>query len=143
MTCPVVLCLSQVSCLVSYGLTFSFPADEANHLVPPSYAAVPDQQLPRPAPLSPAIDTLHVYSALSKAGNKAMAAPSGAGGRAHAVMPLVLRQMMAQMISAANILRLDKVGTQAAMLWCMLTYAGIMLSGGTRSRRDDEHTRFM
>eukprot|EP00878_Enallax_costatus_P033682 GHUV01037227.1.p1 GENE.GHUV01037227.1~~GHUV01037227.1.p1 ORF type:complete len:497 (+),score=226.94 GHUV01037227.1:901-2391(+) len=92
-----------VGVLVSYGLTYSFPAEDSDHQMSPSYAAAPGQQLPRPAPISPAIDTLHVYSTLKQPSSSR---PAGAGGWGGRVMPLVLRQMMAQMISTANITRL-------------------------------------
>lgn len=99
----------QVNVLVSCGLTYSFPAEDSDHQLAPGYAAAPNQQLPRPAPISPAIDTLHVYSTLGQSGASTVK-PAGSSMWGSKVMPLVLRQMMAQMISAANILRLDKVG---------------------------------
>ena len=100
--------------LVGYGLTYSFTAEEEQQA--PSYAAAAaaagqqQQQvmIPRPAPLSPGIDSLHCYSCL---GQTALYVASI--GKVHWVapkpVPLVLRQLLAQMISAANISRLERV----------------------------------
>ncbi|KAF6260458.1 hypothetical protein COO60DRAFT_1637556 [Scenedesmus sp. NREL 46B-D3] len=90
---------ARVGCLVSYGLTYSFPVgeEEQQPLAPP-YAAAPGQPLPRPAPLAPPVDMLHSYSRLGSPDSSSAALPA-----ARAAMPLVLRQMLAQMISAANI----------------------------------------
>lgn len=112
----------QVGVLVSYGLTYSFPAEDSEHQLAPGYAAAPGQQLPRPAPLSPAVDTLHVYSTLghSECDSRLVSAVrSNWRGKA---MPLVLRQMMAQIISAENILRLDKVCRQQAGVYATPMY---------------------
>lgn len=109
----------QVDVLVSCGLTYSFPAEDSDHQLAPGYAAAPGQQMPRPAPLSPAVDTLHMYSTLGQGcGNNRPVGGSSWHGK---LMPLVLRQMMAQMISAANILRLDKVRRQQHKLGCWVT----------------------
>ncbi|WIA29972.1 hypothetical protein OEZ86_000070 [Tetradesmus obliquus] len=93
-----------VGCLVGYGLTYSFPVgeEEAQPQAPP-YAAAPGAPLPRPAPLAPPVDGLHCYSCLGAPDSSSAAAP---GSRA--AMPLVLRQMLAQMISAANIARIEQ-----------------------------------
>jgi hypothetical protein len=90
---------------VSYGLTYSFPVgeEEQQPLAPP-YAAAPGAPLPRPAPLQPAVDALHCYSCLGGPDSSCAAAPAS-----RAAMPLVLRQMLAQMISAANIARIEQV----------------------------------
>uniref|UniRef100_A0A383W5P0 AAA+ ATPase domain-containing protein n=1 Tax=Tetradesmus obliquus TaxID=3088 RepID=A0A383W5P0_TETOB len=93
-----------VGCLVGYGLTYSFPVgeEEAQPQAPP-YAAAPGAPLPRPAPLAPPVDSLHCYSCLGVPDSSSAAAP---GSRA--AMSLVLRQMLAQMISAANIARIEQ-----------------------------------
>jgi hypothetical protein len=105
----------QVGCLVCYGLSYSFPVgeEEQQPLAPP-YAAAPGAPLPRPAPLQPAVDTLHCYSCLGAPDSSCAAAPAS-----RAAMPLVLRQMLAQMISAANIARIEQVccRPQAADGW--------------------------
>jgi hypothetical protein len=97
--------LPQVGCLVCYGLTYSFPVgEEEQQPQAPAYAAAPGQPLPRPAPLSPAVDMLHCYSCLGAPDSSSAAVPAS-----RAAMPLVLRQMLAQMISAANIARIEQV----------------------------------
>lgn len=100
----VVVVVLQVEVLVGYGLTYSFTAEEEQQA--PSYAAG-QQQMARPAPLSPGVDSLHCYSCLGQAvlyvgGSKvSWAAPKP--------VPLVLRQLLAQTISTANITRLERV----------------------------------
>jgi hypothetical protein len=106
----------QVGCLVSYGLTYSFPVgEEEQQPLAPSYAAAPGQPLPRPAALNPAVDTLHCYSCLGCPDSSSAAVPAS-----RAAMPLVLRQMLAQMISAANISRIEQVRSRPGLACAVL-----------------------
>lgn len=91
----------QVDVLVAYGLTYSFPLDEEED----------GSRAPRPAPLAPAVDTLHTYCALPQPvarflGDRRALKPGWARGS----MPLMMRQMLAQRISTAVITRLEQVG---------------------------------
>eukprot|EP00775_Hariotina_reticulata_P012715 gene12715-12845_t len=114
-----------VEVLVGYGLTYSFTAEEEQQA--PSYAAV-QQQMARPAPLSPGIDSLHCYSCLGQAvlyvgGSKvSWAAPKP--------VPLVLRQLLAQMISSANITRLERARNQGEQREPPLSGAATQVPGG-------------
>lgn len=109
---PLCLCCMQVGCLVSYGLTYSFPAgDEEQQPLAPLYAAAPGQPLPRPAPLTPGIDTLHCYSCLGSSTCNSTPAAAVGPGCPKGMLPLVVRQQLSQMISAANINRIEQVSS--------------------------------
>jgi hypothetical protein len=86
-----------VQLLVGCGLNYSFPKEgqEGHHL---AKAAVeePERQL-RPAPVAPAIDTLHCYKHL----------PSSSKWTE---MPLVLRQLIAREVVADKLRRANAVG---------------------------------
>jgi hypothetical protein len=88
--------------MVCYGLTYSFEAGEEEEAGGPPA---------RPAPLLPAIDSLHSYAGLPQPVARVAAASGGTTRPGwHKAMPLVLRQNMARLISAALITRLDQVG---------------------------------
>lgn len=109
---------------MGYGLTYSFPVgeEEAQPQAPP-YAAAPGAPLPRPVPLAPPVDSLHCYSCLGAPDSSSAAAP---GSRA--AMPLVLRQMLAQMISAANIARIEQVRCRPATDGCAVLLGAALSS---------------
>jgi hypothetical protein len=90
---------------VAYGLTYSFPVEDEEE----------EGKAPRAAPLAPAVDTLHTYSALEQPvarflGDRRALKPGWAKA-----MPLMMRQMLAQRISTAVITRLEQVGRKLAL----------------------------
>lgn len=95
---------------MAYGLTYSFPVEEEE-----------EGRAPRAAPLAPAVDTLHTYSALSQPvarflGDRRALKPGWAKA-----MPLMLRQVLAQRVSTAVITRLEQVGGQAVcFVYCFM-----------------------
>ena len=82
------------------GLNYSFPKEgqEGHHQL---RAAAEERQQPRPAPVTPAIDTLHYYKHL----------PSK-----WAEMPLVLRQLVAREVVADKLRRANAVGGKRAVV---------------------------
>ena len=123
-----------MAALGSYGLTYCFagPAggsdggdgESGEGVLAPCYAALPGTVLPRPAPLAPGIDALHAYSDLPRRVGLRPGALGCSGGGAAAssasgpgVMPLVLRQGLAQALHAARLTRLEQVWSCSGGVW--------------------------